>query len=137
MRKANADSAGAAVSFFEWDALRGAPPAGFDVITCSLFLHHLSEADAGRVLASLAAASGELLLVNDLRRGLGGLLLAHVVTRLVTTSRIVHTDGPISVRAAFTVDEARDLARRAGLDGAVVTRRWPCRWLLRWSSCQG
>jgi hypothetical protein len=28
--------------------------------------------------------------------------------------------------------EALDLAQRAGLQGATVSRRWPCRYLLSW-----
>ena len=35
-------------------------------------------------------------------------------------------------RAAFTVDEALSLARRAGLHGAVVRPHWPQRYLLSW-----
>src|SRR5437762_3169037 len=68
----------------------------------------------------------------DLRRGLGGLVLAHVACRLLTRSDVVHVDGPRSVEAAFTIAEARALAERAGLTGAVVGRRWPFRFLLTW-----
>jgi hypothetical protein len=71
-------------------------------------------------------------LVNDLRRSRIGLALAHVVTRLLTTSSVVHTDGPLSVRAAFTTQEALALAERAGLTGPTVRRIWPFRWLLTW-----
>jgi hypothetical protein len=37
------------------------------------------------------------------------------------------------VEAAFTPDEARALAGRAGLHGVRVFRRWPYRFLLEWS----
>ena len=74
-----------------------------------------------------------LVLVNDLERGLAGLTLAHLGTRLLSRSDVVHTDGPLSVRAAFTVPEVRALAAAAGLTGAVVVRRWPCRFLLTWT----
>ena len=70
---------------------------------------------------------------SDLDRSVSGLLLAHLACRLLTTSGVVHTDGPRSVRAAFTLPEARELARRAGLEGAEFRRNWPCRWLLSWS----
>ena len=36
------------VRFFAHDALRDALPTGFDVVTCSLFLHHLGEGGSGR-----------------------------------------------------------------------------------------
>jgi hypothetical protein len=80
----------------------------------------------------MAETAGRLVLVNDLNRSLTGLVLAHVATRLLTLSSVVHADGPRSVRAAFTPNEVRALAERAGLSGAVVARRWPCRWLLTW-----
>jgi hypothetical protein len=51
---------------------------------------------------------------------------------LLTTSEVVHTDGPLSVEGAFTPEEVLDLAHRAGLRGASVVRRWPFRYLLTW-----
>ena len=123
----------AEVPFFEWDALNGPLPAGYDILTCSLFLHHLDEGQAIDLLRRMAAAARRMLLINDLERSLPGLLLAYLGTRVLSGSPVVHTDGPLSVAAAFTRDEALALAHRAGLDGAVVQRRWPFRYLLSWS----
>jgi hypothetical protein len=122
------------LSFFEADALNGPLPGGYDVLTCSLFLHHLEDEQAGELLRRMGQAARRLVLVNDLRRGTDGLLLAYVGSRVLTTSPVVHTDGPLSVRAAFTLPEVRDLARRAGLEGVTLARRWPCRFLLCWKA---
>jgi SAM-dependent methyltransferase len=130
--RARAAAAGAAVRFFEHDALSGPPPPGYDAVMCSLFLHHLDDEEAVAFLRRLAEAAGRLVLINDLARGWAGLVLAHLVVRLLTTSAVVHTDGPRSVEAAFTRAEALALAERAGLAGARVGRRWPCRYLLTW-----
>src|SRR5262249_38607158 len=92
----------------------------------------LDEAQAVPFLRRAGAAARRLVLVNDLRRSLAGLLAAYAATRLLTTSPVVHTDGPLSVRAAFTLPEVRELAWQAGLDGATVVRRWPFRFLLMW-----
>jgi 2-polyprenyl-3-methyl-5-hydroxy-6-metoxy-1,4-benzoquinol methylase len=127
-----AASNGAPVRFFAYNALAGPLLTGYDAVTCSLFLHHLDEADAVALLKRMAEMARSLVLVNDLERGWLGLLAAHVITRLVTTSHVVHVDGPRSVEGAFTVAEARALAEQAGLDDAQVERRWPFRWLLRW-----
>jgi 2-polyprenyl-3-methyl-5-hydroxy-6-metoxy-1,4-benzoquinol methylase len=124
---------GAGVRFFVHDALAGPLPAGYDVLTCSLFLHHLEEGQAVGLLRRMADAAGMLVLVNDLERGPGGLVLAVVGTRLLSRSDVVHVDGPRSVEGAFTVDEARRLAEAAGLTGATVRRRWPFRYLLSWA----
>jgi 2-polyprenyl-3-methyl-5-hydroxy-6-metoxy-1,4-benzoquinol methylase len=123
---------GAGVRFFVHDALRGEPPAGYDAAVSSLFLHHLGEEDAVAFLRWLAESAGRLVLVNDLARSWAGLALAHVGARLLSASPVVHTDGPRSVQSAFTPAEALTMAGRAGLRGATVTRRWPCRYLLTW-----
>jgi 2-polyprenyl-3-methyl-5-hydroxy-6-metoxy-1,4-benzoquinol methylase len=121
------------VTFFEWDALQGPLPEGYDALISSLFLHHLDDEQAVGLLGRMAAAARRLLLINDLERSLAGFLLAYLGTRVLSGSPVVHTDGPLSVAAAFTRDEALALGHRAGLSGAVVQRRWPFRYLLTWS----
>jgi len=127
-----AATAGTDVHFFHHDALSGPFPREYDAVVSSLFLHHLESIEAIDVLRRMAAATRRIVLVNDLRRSRAGWWLAWFGTRLLTTSRVAHVDGPRSVEGAFTTDEARELADRAGLTGAAVERRWPCRWLLSW-----
>jgi len=127
-----AERQGTPVRFFRADALADDLPGDYDVVVCSLFLHHLTEDQAVELLRRMGAAAGRLVLVNDLVRSRPGLLLARVGTRLLSRSPVVHVDGPRSVEGAFTVEEARVLAERAGLGGATVERRWPCRYLLTW-----
>ncbi|HYT93306.1 MAG TPA: methyltransferase domain-containing protein [Gemmataceae bacterium] len=130
--RANAVRLGADVRFFEWDALSGPLPDGYDIIVSSLFLHHLDEEQAIDLLRRMAAAARRLVLINDLERSVGGLLLAYIGTRLLSASPVVHVDGPLSVSGAFTCREALTLARTAGLEGTTVQRRWPFRFLLTW-----
>jgi SAM-dependent methyltransferase len=118
--------------FFVHDALRDPLPMGFDVVTCSLFLHHLGEEDAVALFANLEHAAGRLVLVNDLARSRFNFLGTWLACRLLTRSRVVRFDGPASVRSAFTPQEALALAERAGLHGATVRSRFPCRFLLSW-----
>ena len=92
----------------------------------------LDEPEAVLLLRRMKQMARCLVLVNDLERGPLGWMLAWLGTRLLSRSRIVHVDGPLSVEGAFTCAEVRALARRAGLDGATLTRRWPCRFLLAW-----
>jgi SAM-dependent methyltransferase len=123
---------GTDVRFFQFDVLSDPLPAGYDVLMHSLFLHHLDDEQAVDVLGRMAQAAGRLVLVNDLRRSRAGLALAYLGTRLLSSSEVVHADGPMSVRAAFTLDEAHALVRKAGLKGAVIEKRWPWRFLLAW-----
>lgn len=120
------------VHFFRRDVIDNDLPDGYDVVTCSLFLHHLSEDDAVTVLRRMAGAARALVLVNDLGRSRFNYAAVWVACHALSRSRVVRFDGPASVRSAFTPAEALALAGRAGLAGATVRGRFPCRFLLSW-----
>jgi SAM-dependent methyltransferase len=124
---------GAQVRFFTLDVIEADIPSGYDVIISSLFLHHLAEHDAVGLLAKMARAALQGILINDLVRGPLEYALAWAGCRLLSASPIVRHDGPVSVRAAFTIPEAHELAKEASLDGVQITRHWPGRFLLSWS----
>jgi SAM-dependent methyltransferase len=119
--------------FYLQDALHEPLPTGFDVVTCSLFLHHLSSEEAVTLLTRMKDATRHLVLVNDLARSRFNLLAVTVACHLLSRSRVVRFDGPASVRAAYNTREALELAQRAGMIGARVEKRFPCRFLLSWS----
>lgn len=122
-----------AVKFFQLDVLEDPLPDDYDAILCTLFLHHLAEADCIQLLERMAAATRHTLLVDDLIRSRFGFALVWLGTHLLTSSPVVHVDGPLSVRAALNVEEAQKLSNRAGLHGASIRRHWPQRFLLSWS----
>lgn len=101
----------------------------FDVVHCSLLVHHLGERDAVRLLREMARVARRGVVVNDLARGrlawLGAWLLAH----LATGNRYTRHDAPLSVRRAYTLPEARALLAVAGLRPvveahALLGHRW-------------
>jgi 2-polyprenyl-3-methyl-5-hydroxy-6-metoxy-1,4-benzoquinol methylase len=55
-------------TFFQVDALAGPLPDGYDVLLCTLFLHHLDEPQAVDLLRRMGQASRSRVLVNDLCR---------------------------------------------------------------------
>ena len=122
----------ATVRFFQCDVTQDDLPETADVVTCSLFLHHLDLEAGSALLRRMAGAARHLVLVNDLVRSRSGFLLAYAGTRVLSASAMVHSDGPRSVEGAFTIEEVRRLAEQAGLVGATIERRWPCRYLLCW-----
>jgi SAM-dependent methyltransferase len=126
-----AGKVGANVEFLPLDVLNSPLPNDYDVMICSLFLHHLDEQPAVELLRRMGQAA-RLVLVNDLERSRVGYVLAWLLCRLLSRSHVVHTDGPRSVEGAFSVTEARQMAEQAGLSGATVRRCWPWRFLLRW-----
>jgi 2-polyprenyl-3-methyl-5-hydroxy-6-metoxy-1,4-benzoquinol methylase len=120
------------VRFALVDALRAPIPPAIDVVVCTLFLHHLPDADAVTLLGRMARAARHAVVVSDLRRTLLGTAFTRVGCRILSRSEVFRVDGMRSVAAAFTTDEARAIAERAGLSGARITRIWPQRWLLVW-----
>ena len=125
--------ADAAAELFRVDVTRDPLPGRYDLVACSLFLHHLSASDSVRLLTAMRRAGGAVL-VQDLRRTPLGFLLAWTGVRLLTRSDVARVDGPRSVRAAFTLEEVRDLAVRAGMADARIDRSWPQRFTLRWEA---
>jgi 2-polyprenyl-3-methyl-5-hydroxy-6-metoxy-1,4-benzoquinol methylase len=123
---------GISARFFVWDAVENPFPERYDVVTSSLFLHHLDESDGLRLLGHMMQAAKHLVLINDLVRNRAGYWLAYVGTRVLSNSPVAHVDGPRSVESAYTLAEATELARRAGMEGARIERRFPCRYLLSW-----
>ena len=131
--QARARAKNLSVRFFVWDALAGALPEGYDVVTCSLFLHHLDDAQAEGLLRRMGVAAARLLLVDDLIRDRAGYMLALLACHGLSRSWVVHADGPASVEGAYTMEEAKALAHRAGLADTTLERHWPRRFLLSWS----
>ncbi len=120
------------VDYFQLDALTDPLPTDYDAMYCTLFLHHLSESDGMELLRRMAAATRRAVLIDDLVRSRFGMLLVWLGSYLLTTSPVVRTDGPLSVRAALSINELQLLAERAGLQGATIRRHWPQRFLLTW-----
>ena len=118
--------------FFTADVLREPLPTGYDAIVCSLFLHHLDAADAVSLFGRMREAGPRLIVVNDLARSPFNFGIVWLASRLLSRSPVVHTDGPLSVRAAFTPAELRALAADGGLTGATVTPHFPGRMVLEW-----
>ena len=129
---AAAQNAGIAHDTHIDDAVANLPPQTYDLVTNSLFLHHLTEPEVVAVLTHMRQSARRAVFVSDLRRSVIGYLIAWFGCRLLSDSPIVHYDGPVSVRAAWTVEELAAMARQAGMDGVRVAHAWPWRMLLVW-----
>src|SRR6266545_5211439 len=68
------------ISFQETNILDWSPAEAYDIVLCTLVLHHFSDEDAVRVLWRCRESSRDFVLVSDLRRG----LLATVGVYLLT-----------------------------------------------------
>jgi SAM-dependent methyltransferase len=100
-------------------------PRSFDVVYCSLFLHHFSNDDAARILRAMGGLARKAVLVNDLERHLLPFVFLPATAWAFAWHPVTLHDGPISVQAGFTREELAALARRAGLRDIDVRRHRP------------
>ena len=100
----------------------------FDVAMCNLTLHHLAPLQAVELLRELRRV-GRNVLVTDLYRSDWTLIGAWLFSRS-SRNRLTRHDAPLSARRAYTLHEARDLARRAGWREPVAVKRPFCRMVL-------
>ena len=104
----------------------------FDVAMSSTFLHHLQEDEAVKALKEMARVSDVGIVVSDLSRGVWGYLAAWTLANTLWRRHpYTHHDSTASMRAAFSLEEVRGLAERAGLASVVERQLW-FRWALRW-----
>jgi ubiquinone/menaquinone biosynthesis C-methylase UbiE len=111
------------------DALRlPLPDASVDYAVTSMFLHHLPEDIAAAVMAEMWRVARRGVLAADLLRNRRALFWITALTAFA--SPMVRHDARASVRQAFTLSEATELARRAGWSGAVVARHFAHRFTI-------
>lgn len=97
----------------------------FDIVLCSLSLHHFAPDDAVLVLHEMDRLARTGFILNDLRRGQLGYLAALAAARATTRNRLTRNDAPLSVRRAYTPTELAELLSRAGVVDAVISNhRW-------------
>lgn len=87
--------------------------SAFDLVSCSLFVHHLSPEQAVRFLREALRVCRMAVLVNDLVRHPVHLALAYAGSPWYR-SRITRNDAPASVKQAYTLNELLGFFQRAG-----------------------
>jgi SAM-dependent methyltransferase len=102
----------------------------FDYASCSLFTHHFKDEGVISVLGEMARVARRRVFVIDLHRHALAYLLYTTAGRIFLRNRLIREDGALSIRRGFRARELRELARRAGLRGIQVRRRFPFRLVL-------
>lgn len=92
----------------------------FDVVTCSLALHHFRPGDAVLVLREMDRLCRSGFIVNDLRRGAVGYGSTWLASRLTTRNRLTRHDAPLSIRRAYTPVELRSLLDEGGVQNVEI-----------------
>jgi len=102
------------INFIQANVLEWNPPERYDLVFCTLALHHFSENDAIRLLQRCRELSRSCVLVSDLRRGWTGTIGVYFLTETMFREPMTKFDGRLSMARAFSFSEMKQLAQRAG-----------------------
>jgi len=103
------------------------PAKRFDLVLCSLFLHHFQPDEAVALLEIMASQARYAMLVNDLERHRVAYWAIWALSRIYLRGRLFQHDAPVSVLRAYRRSELRDLVERASLGSLAVERIFPFR----------
>lgn len=84
------------------------PDSSFDLVSCSLFVHHLQPGEVGRFAKEALRVSRRALLINDLIRHPAHLALVYAGFPLMR-SYVSRVDGVASVRRAYVPEELQEI----------------------------
>ena len=116
------------ISIVRGDA--AAPPfrsSAFDFVLASQLLHHFPEEQIVALLRIWSHIARKAVIVSDLIRHPVAYCGIRVITRLFTRNIMTLTDGPLSVRRAFTLAEWGELFRRADIGRVQIFSVFPFR----------
>jgi 2-polyprenyl-3-methyl-5-hydroxy-6-metoxy-1,4-benzoquinol methylase len=102
------------IVFKTGDVLNFEDSAKYDIVLCSLALHHFGDDAAVQLLRRCRELSRRYVLVSDLRRGLLATIGAYLLTAFIFRDSMTRTDARLSAARAFSFREFRSLAERAG-----------------------
>jgi SAM-dependent methyltransferase len=97
----------------------------FDLVHCSLFLHHFGNQQIVQLLQEFGRISRRYVVASDLERHPLAFWFLPATKWLFGWHPITLHDGPISVRAGFKFNELAALARSSGLRNISIKRYRP------------
>ncbi|MDI1241065.1 MAG: methyltransferase domain-containing protein [bacterium] len=92
-----------------------------DYVFCTLFLHHLNDSAAMKLLLEMRRVARRKLIVIDLERN----ALSYITFKLLGTlllQRFTRDDGSLSIKRSFRPTELKTLAQSSGLENLKIER---------------
>lgn len=91
----------------------------FDIVSCNLFLHHLEPEQIAVFFNEALRVARLAVIASDIRRNRFHWTAAHI-GKLKYRSRLTRHDAPVSIRRAYTISEARDMAKESKASSFLV-----------------
>jgi 2-polyprenyl-3-methyl-5-hydroxy-6-metoxy-1,4-benzoquinol methylase len=105
------------ISYVQADVRSFESSERFDIVLCSLALHHFGWSEAVEILRRLSRLSRRAVLISDLLRSVTGLVGVYLLTSTIYRDPMTKFDGRLSIRRAFSFGEMKKVAVEAGWDG--------------------
>lgn len=102
----------------------------FDIVLCTLFLHHFTENELIGIFHSLKNQAKRGVVINDLHRHLFAYYSIKWLTQLFSKSAMVKFDAPLSVLRAFKKEDLKRILHQAGITNYLLKWKWAFRWQL-------
>jgi ubiquinone/menaquinone biosynthesis C-methylase UbiE len=112
------------------------PDKSFDIVTSSMFLHHLDTDKAVRLLQEMARLSRVGFVINDLERAPLAYYGIMCLGKLSGLGRLFMHDAPLSVLKGFRVEDIQQIKVLSGLTSLKVLKKRPYRLVLIWWNSQ-
>jgi 2-polyprenyl-3-methyl-5-hydroxy-6-metoxy-1,4-benzoquinol methylase len=101
-----------------------------DIIHCSLFCHHLTDAELTELIRLLKSKVRVGFIINDLQRTRLAWFAVRIFTTVLNGSELSRHDGPLSVLKGFTEDELTALMNSEDVLNYSISRKWAFRFLV-------
>ncbi|GGK87308.1 methyltransferase domain-containing protein [Rufibacter glacialis] len=102
----------------------------YDIVICSLFLHHFPDQALASLLAQLQGQARVAVLVNDLHRHPLAFYSIKTLTQVFSRSYLVKNDAPLSVLRGFSRADWQRILELAGIRSYRLQWKWAFRWQL-------
>ena len=99
----------------------------FDVITCTLFLHHFGNAQLVNLLSQFRSQT-EKIIINDLHRHSLAYYSIKWLTKFFSKSTMVQNDACLSVWRAFSKSDWIEILNKADITSYSMSWKWAFRW---------
>ncbi|MDX2245467.1 MAG: methyltransferase domain-containing protein [Bacteroidia bacterium] len=111
------------ITFLQADSFsEDMPDRSYDIVICSLFLHHFSDTQLPQIFRHLLRISRSAVIVNDLQRHWLPFFLFRILTGVLRAPFVVRHDGLISIMRGFTRKELDDWMK------VLNPKAWSIRW---------
>lgn len=104
------------------------PKEKVDIITCTLFTHHFTDAELISLIHAFREKASLGLVINDLHRHWFAFHSIRILTKLFSKSPMVQNDASLSVMRSFRRSDLERILIASGIKNYQISWFWAFRW---------